>query len=720
MSVQDKKNNHTVAFVTINNDSNKNDIEQAALAYDSFQGIPSTQASRTRYHDVETNISVRNGFTRDDYEYYRKDEQTPKREKEIISSCMGAYRMIGLIRNVIDLMSDFGCQGVRLTHPNPKIQRFYRGWFKKINGLVVSERFMNNLYRTGNVVVKKNTMKITVSDIKYYQSIGDDEIDIERQKPIRQLKKVIPGRYDFLNPLSINVTGGHLAQFTVNRKYSLKLPSKLLRTLSNPTNEEDKALVSTLPPYIRRAIQESKSSIPLDSDKLCIYHYKKDDWQEWADPMLYSILDDLMVLEKMKLADLAALDGAISQVRLWKLGSLDHEIFPTQEAVNRLADILLSNPGGGAFDLIWGPELDFKETGTNVHQFLGSTKYEPVLNNIYAGLGVPPTLTGASTASGFTNNYISLKTLVQRLEYGRGLLRDFWEKEIEMIQKAMGFRFPAKVSFDRMVLSDESSEKALLIQLADRNIISTETILERFGEIADIEKKKVTKENKDRDRGSMAPKASPWHNPEHDHDLSKIALQNGIVTPSEVGLDLEDKKEGQMSQMEDQREAREKGLEQKRQSINQKPKGEPQQGRPRNSRDSERRKQKEVKPVGASFVDIMLWAKNTQNKVSEILNPIMLEHYNKKNMRSLSSEEFKELEQLKYDVLCLVEPFQEINQQIIHQCVTNRSQSYSHRDIFRESILSFTKSNQRQPTVDETRTIQASSYAILKSKNINF
>ena len=126
------------------------------------------------------------------------------------------------------------------------------------------------------------------------------------------------------------------------------------------------------------------------------------------------------------------------------------------------------------------------------------------------------------------------------------------------------------------------------------------------------------------------------------------------------------------------------------------------------------------KPVGASFVDIMLWAKNTQNKVSEILNPIMLEHYNKKNMRSLSSEEFKELEQLKYDVLCLVEPFQEINPQIIHQCVTNRSQSYSHRDIFRESILSFTKSNQRQPTVDETRTIQASSYAILKSKNINF
>ena len=113
--------------------------------------------------------------------------------------------------------------------------------------------------------------------------------------------------------------------------------------------------------------------------------------------------------------DMMYRDGAISQVRLWRLGSLEHEIFPTDAAVSKLADILISNPGGGAFDLIWGPELDFKESGTNVHQFLGSEKYEPVLNNIYAGLGIPPTLTGSATSSGFTNNYISLKTLVQRL-----------------------------------------------------------------------------------------------------------------------------------------------------------------------------------------------------------------------------------------------------------------------------------------------------------------
>ena len=87
--------------------------------------------------------------------------------------------------------------------------------------------------------------------------------------------------------------------------------------------------------------------------------------------------------------------------------------------------------------LVWGPELLFTESNSQVYRFLGSEKYQPVLTNIYAGLGIPPTLTGmASTGGGFTNNYISLKTLVERLEYGRGVLSDFWNQEIEIVQKA--------------------------------------------------------------------------------------------------------------------------------------------------------------------------------------------------------------------------------------------------------------------------------------------
>ena len=63
--------------------------------------------------------------------------------------------------------------------------------------------------------------------------------------------------------------------------------------------------------------------------------------------MIYSIMDDITVIEKLKLADMAALDGAISNIRIFKLGSLEHKIAPTKAATSKLAQILGNNVGGG-------------------------------------------------------------------------------------------------------------------------------------------------------------------------------------------------------------------------------------------------------------------------------------------------------------------------------------------------------------------------------------
>ena len=37
----------------------------------------------------------------------------------------------------------------------------------------------------------------------------------------------------------------------------------------------------------------------------------------------------------MRLADLSALDGAISNIRLWTLGNLEHKILPNKNAINK-------------------------------------------------------------------------------------------------------------------------------------------------------------------------------------------------------------------------------------------------------------------------------------------------------------------------------------------------------------------------------------------------
>lgn len=47
------------------------------------------------------------------------------------------------------------------------------------------------------------------------------------------------------------------------------------------------------------------------------------------------------------------------KIRLWKLGSLEHRIMPTQQGLNKLRNILKeSTAKSGEIDIVWGPELN--------------------------------------------------------------------------------------------------------------------------------------------------------------------------------------------------------------------------------------------------------------------------------------------------------------------------------------------------------------------------
>ena len=118
------------------------------------------KAARDTYRDIETNTSIRDSFTRLDYEEFRPEESVASNSKDIIRQCMNAYRKVGIIRNVIDLMADFGSQGISLVHPNKSTQKFYRDWFAKVSGPDRSERFLNLLYRCGNVIIRRVEAKI--------------------------------------------------------------------------------------------------------------------------------------------------------------------------------------------------------------------------------------------------------------------------------------------------------------------------------------------------------------------------------------------------------------------------------------------------------------------------------------------------------------------------------------------------------------------------------
>jgi hypothetical protein len=703
------------AYVTWGEDleSKQEALKLSSQSLVEYNGIEKSTARRTRldYSNLDSNVDGRPGLTKSDYYAFRPEESVPNKVKGIIRRADEIYQKVGLVKNVIDLMGDFACQGIRVVHQNKRIERFYKAWFKKVGGKDRSERFLNNLYRTANIVINRQTAKINTKTIdKMYRVTAAADINNVDYDDINIGKKEIPWKYTFIDPVYVETLGGSLASFANKKVYGITLPASLRRTINSPKNDAERSIISQLPQDILEAAKTKKPYV-LDPDKVLVFHYKKDDWQIWSYPMIYAIMDDITILEKLKLADMCALDGAVSNIRIFKLGSLDHKIAPTKAAAAKLSSILGNNVGGGTMDLVWGPDIELIESNTNVHNFLGEEKYKPHLNSVYAGLGIPPTLTGTFGAAGTTNNFISLKTLTQRLQYGRDVLVSFWEKELEIVQKAMGFKYCAKIEFDRMDLSNEDAEKALLVQLADRNIISDELLQMRFGIDPVMEKYRINRERNERDADRMAKKAGPYYDANFENSLKKIALQLGIATPSQVGLELSPNKRGEKNAIQMKSEF---PLAPKISNTSQV--GVSGQGRPKNSKDSQPRKTKDFAPqTGASLA---LWANEAQDKISDIVNPMLLEFYKKDNLRKLSAQESKELDEFKTKILINIEPNSNIDELGVSNAISKINENNT-KHIF--SGLNYwvkqIRNELNRPLIaEEIRSIKSSFYATLNDR----
>ena len=212
----------------------------------------------------------------------------------------------------------------------------------------------------------------------------------------------------------------------------------------------------------------------------------------------------------------------------------------------------------------------------------------------------------------------------------------------------------------------------------------------------------------------MEQQAGPWHNPEKDHELGKIALQKGIVTPSEVGLDLDERKEGESTPQEDMKDMSQRRFPSGKEG------GEPQQGRPKNSNDKEKRKTKEVKPRTSAglkdFSSKSIWAKSAQQSISEIVSPAMLRHFGKKNLRSLSAQQTEQLETLKFSLLCSIDPYTKINPEEIASCIDKPAQiSKEFYSLYSSLVSDFASKTGNNPSIDELRDMQVLVYSTLKS-----
>lgn len=552
-----------------------------------------TSIQRTVGYVGKPGLDLREGFDRLDYENSRLEEIMPRTRKGIQAACQEAYKAVPLVKNTIDLMTDLVIQGIDVVAKTN--ERFYKKWFREtVNGVDRSERIVSLLYRAGTVIAKR----------------GMGRLNLPRNPEI-------PIKYTLLNPIAIDVVRDPVQEIKSdeNRKYVLTIPDSMNEAMGYSSGWQTHDL--RVDPFgagfsVYKNPATRQLQIPLNRKDISILAYKRDDWEVWGQPICYSILDDLNLMQKMRLADLSALDGAVSKIRLWKLGDLDAKIRPTRAMYAKLADALKRFVPGGVTDIIWGPAIDFKESNSESHHFLGEEKYIIPIKNILFGLGLPNVLHGFGKIAGASNNVVEMRIMVHRLKYVRQLLIQFWRQEFKMLSKAMGFRDVAELVFDVNFLEDESGIYQALLGAIDRNVISHELLQERFGAVPEVEKIRIRRQEKEMQKGKIPPKASPFHEP----NLDKKYQQQLMMKLFELG-ELTDE---QVSEIigEDVRMPKES-----------RPGGEAGPGRPPGSKDAEPRKRRVLKAsavLGKDYDTRFDWAAESLGKILSVFREMKLSY----------------------------------------------------------------------------------------------
>lgn len=649
-------------------------------------------------------VNLKAGFNRWDTQFWRPEDRIPTTHQEIVQLSQQIYKKNGLIRNVIDLMSDFASEGLDLRHPVKSQERFYKEWAKKVSLESRANDFMRYLMRDANIIIRRKTAIIKKSLVKdmskadYYNTEPVDERKFNEQPEVigpdntKINKREIPWGYVFLSPTMIEKIGGAVGRYFGNQSLAMRISTELAKSIKSPKTKSEKEFIKLLPIEIVQAVKGGSKLIALDPDKIYIDYYKKDDWEDWGTPFLMGIIEDVLLKDKMKQADMAALDGVVNAVRLWKLGNSDKQIFPTPAAVNKLINILQHNVGGGVLDLVWDDMIDFKIDYPPIDKILGSTKYESVNKDIIKGLGIPDALVGGdeSTGGNAQTIFVQLKTLVERLEYVRLKCITWIENELQLVADAMQFKKIPVVAFQTMSLKDEAAEKALIIQLLDRNIVSAETVHKVFGKDFEIELENMRYENGVREKSpGLLEKANPYYRPlttmqfQKDTQIELEGLKNNGGGEN-LGGDLP-KKEGLTGP-----------------------------GRPPNVKDLKNRKTRTpkvlaiYKTIAEGFMDIL----------DELIDPIFLSKSDTKNIRSLPKDKKDELQNIKFIVLSQLGEKSVLNKDEVNKIIENADKNKINEffNVFKDLKNDYTSVKGDALTFKETRSLAASVWASMNSE----
>lgn len=425
----------------------------------SRSGSRRNRAAFTKTHDRFS--SIRNGLL--PYSYAMDGVNV----REAIELCQKAYANVAVFRNSIDIMSEFANTELYLEGGSQKSRDFFNQWFKKIKLWHLKDQFFREFYRSGNIFFYRVDGTIQNGDFtKLVEQIADEQPTSSK----------VPVRYILLNPFDIVAKRG--SSFETGA-YEKILSEYELARLQNPVSDEDRETLNGLPLNVREDIQrgsyyQNGLKIKLDPNKIIFVFYKKQDYEPFAIPFGYPVLEDINAKLELKKMDQAITRTVENVILLITMGAEPEKGGINQNNLIAMQKLFKNESVGRVLVSDYTTKADFVLPDLN--KVLGSEKYKVLNEDIKQGL--QNIIVGEEK---YSSTEVKAEIFLDRLKEARNaFLSDFLQPEIKRIAKTLGLKKYPTAKFRDIDIRDKTQLMRVTTRLMELGVITPQQGMNMF------------------------------------------------------------------------------------------------------------------------------------------------------------------------------------------------------------------------------------------------
>lgn len=388
--------------------------------------------------------------------------------REILILSQKAYFGYSIVRSLIDTLTLFSSSKIYLQGSTKKARDFFDAYFKSIKLEKFQEQFFREFWRSGNVFVWKLQGRLDNESLNQLSKIYGLEIS----KASETVK--IPVLYTILNPADIEIQGA--ASFLYPIYYKIISDYELER-LRFPATEQDEIVLKSLPPEVRKMISHKSATnilMPLNPENVSAVFNGKQDYESFAVPIIYSVLDSLEHKTQLLKIDRAIAKTAQQAVLLITMGyeGKDGSYNFNQKTAEDIQSLFANESTFKAIVCDFTTKMEF--VLPQIGEILDPKKYEIINQDLQDGLGNILFSSGGGGEK-FSNLSTKVKIFIEKIRSAREkFLNEFLIDEIKAISKKMGFRTYPTPHFEDIDIDDSNEFKRIINQLANMGFLTPE------------------------------------------------------------------------------------------------------------------------------------------------------------------------------------------------------------------------------------------------------